>query len=166
MCYLSTLIGIRHTYRRSRIANTNHLKRLNDLSAQGVLVGLSQLTALTVLPKQSSQVVHVIWAWTTCSSPMEGSLIVVTSSQSVVDIVPTHCTKIKHINIKRPKHKTQKKTGGSDLPFLVRTFVDTAFASLSIILGRCGAISSQQNPFASLRREATWLTGQPHFHEC
>jgi hypothetical protein len=69
---------------------------------------------------------------------MEGSLVVDTSSQSVVDYEPTHCPKIKTYH---PK-EIQNKTGGSELQFLIRAFTCTPYNLSNTMSGRYDAVAS------------------------
>jgi hypothetical protein len=62
---------------------------------------VTHTTLGTPSAKYSSQVVHAIWVWTTCSRLRKVHSR--TSSLSVVDIVPTHCV----------KEKKQKHSSGS-----------------------------------------------------
>ena len=70
-----------------------HIGNTSDI-AQGV----HNSSKATLLSKCSSQVVHVLWPWTTCFASQEGSLVKLTSCQQCSGWYCTHpLVKIEHL---------------------------------------------------------------------
>jgi hypothetical protein len=124
---------------------------------------VTHTTLGTPSAKYSSQVVHAIWAWTTCLRLRKVHSR--TSSLSVVDIVPTHCVKEKNKNIQmvrpslmdsrlRPPPHTLSKEGSTVRAKPMGRQYQTARMKLMFIMS-CSSINSRQHVTAIKNQDSS-----------